>query len=145
MKKLLIAAIASLCITQSLCFAQKKTATAKSAYDVDLTRYSATMIYATVFDMLMEPQKYEGKKIRIRGTFDVFEYDEGGIKHQSYACVIKDATACCAQGMEFVLAAGKHYPADYPKIGTECTIAGRYHTETVDGLTYTRLVDCELL
>ena len=149
MKKLLLLAALCLSLTAGLCFAQKKSAakaaTAKSDIDVDLTRYSATMVYAEVFNMMMEPEKYEGKKIRIQGNFDMFQYDEGGTIHQSYACIIQDATACCAQGMEFVLAGDKHYPEDYPQIGAECTVTGRYHVEDVDGVSYIRLVDSELL
>ncbi len=96
--------------------------------------------------MMMEPDRYEGKKIRMHGTFDVFEYEDGGKKHRSFACIIQDATACCAQGMEFVLKnPDATYPADYPQINSEITVVGRYHVETVDGLSYIKLVDAEVL
>ena len=148
MKKSLIAALIAFCFTLCMCYAQKKTASheeaKKALIDYDLTRYSPTMVYSTVFDMMMNPERYEGKTVRMHGTFDVFEYEEGGKKHQSYACVIQDATACCAQGMEFTLKDGKSYPADYPQIGAECTVTGRYHVDEVDGLSYIRLVESEL-
>ena len=145
MKKLLLLAVLSLCVTLALCLAQKKgVGSAKSDVDIDLSRYSITMAQAELYNMMMEPERYEGKKVRLHGAFDVFEYEEHGAVHQSYACIIQDATACCAQGMEFVLASGS-YPDDYPRIGEECTITGRYHVEEVDGLSYIRLVDSELL
>ena len=93
MKKLLLLAAVSLCVTLTLCFAQKAgfargAGARKSDVDIDLTRYSATMLYAEVFNMMMEPERYEGKKIRMAGTFDMFEYEADGRTHQSYACII---------------------------------------------------------
>ncbi|MBQ8117911.1 MAG: hypothetical protein IJ147_07645 [Lachnospiraceae bacterium] len=45
-----------------------------------------------------------------------------------YACIIQDATACCAQGMEFVLTEDYHYPEDYPEEGQEIAVVGIYDT-----------------
>lgn len=151
MKKLLLLTLLA-CMALTGTGAQKAAATKNAASTAakpkavayDLTRFSATMVYSTVFDMMMEPQKYVGKKIRIRGTFDVFEYEDSRGKHQSYACIVKDATACCAQGMEFVLESGKSYPQDYPGIGSDCTVTGTFQLDEVDGMTYIRLVDSVL-
>ena len=40
---------------------------------------------------------------------------------------------------------GEHsYPDDYPELGGELTVTGRYETYERDGLTYCHLVDAEL-
>ena len=87
MKKRLFLAFIAVCISLSMAFARDKSS--KKSADVDLTRMSSTMIYAKVFDMLINPQNYEGKKIRMHGIFDVFEYEEAGVKHRSFACARK--------------------------------------------------------
>ena len=143
MKKTLLFAFIALCITLTLAYAQKKTSAKKSA-DVDLTRMSSTMIYAKVFDMLINPQNYEGKKIRMHGIFDVFEYEEAGVKHRSFACIVQDATACCAQGMEFQLKGNPSYPQDYPARNAEITISGTFHQFEEDGLNRILIADCEI-
>lgn len=141
MKKSLLFALIALCITLGLCFAQKKSAGAKPAYDVDLTRMSSTMVYAKVFDMLTQPENYEGKTVRMHGNFDVFEYEENDTHKQVFACVIQDATACCAQGMEFALKGNAVYPQDYPARFAEITVTGKFHQYEEDGLNYMLLVD----
>ena len=143
MKKSLIFALIALCITISPAFSQKNPATKKNS-EVDLTRMSATMIYAKVFDMLINPDRYEGKKIRMRGNFDVLEYEEGGTLHQSFACIVQDATACCAQGMEFQLKGNPDYPSGYPEKYTEITLTGTFRQFEENGLNRILLTDCEI-
>ncbi len=116
---------------------------AKKKVDVDLTRLPTALIYGEVFNMIVEPERYEGKTVRIRGQFNVFEDERNPIKKRTFACVIMDATACCAQGMEFSLKGSPSYPADYPKNGDEITIVGTYSQREINGFTCTELVDCE--
>ena len=129
-----------LCITSEVCFAQNKSPLIK--VDVDLTRMSATMVYAEVFNMLIAPEYYEGKTVRMRGLFDVFEYERNGKQHRSFFCIVQDATACCAQGLEFSLAGNYAYPTDYPARYTMITVRGRFYQYEQDGLTYMLLVNC---
>ncbi len=113
----------------------------KERVDVDLTRLSSTMVYGEVFNMLIDPESYEGKSVRMKGLFYVYEYDGSRTGERTYACVIQDATACCAQGLAFTLS-GKHsYPQDYPELYSTITVRGRFHQYEKDGLTYTELVD----
>ena len=51
-----------------------------------------------------------------------------------YACIILDATACCAQGMEFALANG--FPGEKPKEGDMICVAGVYDRYEEDGFPY---------
>ncbi len=77
--------------------------------DRDLTVMSATMIYSVVYDMTRNPMNYVGEKVKMKGTYAELYDDRTGTTY--HTCVIKDATACCAQGIEFALAEGAEYPA----------------------------------
>ena len=59
-----------------------------------------------------------------------------------YACIVQDATACCAQGLEFEPESTLSYPDDYPEPGTEITVIGTFdsYREETDGNTYIYLV-----
>lgn len=119
-----------------------------ATYDVDLTKLSSTMIYSEVYNMMVEPESYIGKSVRIYGQFAIYQAtDETGklIPGQIYfACLIADATACCSQGLEFVLAREHVYPDDYPELGTEIVVSGIFDTYDEDGILYCHLTDAKL-
>lgn len=106
--------------------------------DVDLTQLSSTMVYSEVSAMMYEPEQYIGKTVKMRGLFGTQEYNG----EQLFACIVQDATACCAQGLEFELAGNHVYPKDYPKPGTEITVIGTFdsYKEEVEGNYYIYLV-----
>ena len=62
----------------------------------------------------------------------------------STACVVADATACCAEGIEFVCGDGSVYPQDYPEIGTEITVTGTFQIDEEEGFTWYYLADAEM-
>ena len=62
-----------------------------------------------------------------------------------HACIIPDATACCAQGIEFVWAGEHYWPDDYPGDGADITVTGRLEIYEENGYSYLHLVDAELL
>ena len=100
--------------------------------DVDLTHMSSTMVYAEVSNMMYCPDDYVGKVVRMQGQNINSYYD---VTDQTYHSVlIADATACCAQGIEYLLADGE-YPADQ----TEATVTGEFELYDEDGQTYCRL------
>lgn len=107
--------------------------------DVDLTKLSSTMVYAEVYNILVSPEEYIGKQIRMAGVFSVYTDPSTGKNY--FACIISDATACCAQGIEFELAGEHTYPDEYPSEGTEVTVVGEFETYDEGGLTYARLKD----
>ncbi len=109
---------------------------------VDLTTLSPTMVYAEVYNMFMYPDDYMGKTIKVKGIFGIYEDMKTGETFTS--CVIQDATACCAQGMEFELGDGKVYPDDYPSESEEIVVTGTYQTYEEDGLLYCYLADATL-
>lgn len=94
--------------------------------EVDLTVLSSGAVYATVFDMVSNPDRYRGKVVKMRGQFQT-AYDEAtGVRY--YACVIQDATQCCAQGIEFEFDEPGTFPDDFPETGAECTVIGVFDT-----------------
>ena len=109
---------------------------------VDLTRMSATMVYAEVFNMMVEPENYVGKTIKMNGLFYVYPDEKKGT--YTFACIIMDATACCAQGIEFRLRGEHAYPADYPEPNTNITVQGTFYTYEEDGFTHTLLIDADM-
>lgn len=106
--------------------------------DYDLTQMSSTMIYAQVFNMLIEPEYFLDKVIKVNGNFQVFQNDETG--ELFFAILIPDATQCCQQGIEFIWQGNHKFPDDYPEIGQDITITGVYcMQEDSQGVTYTYL------
>ncbi len=113
--------------------------------DYDLTSMSSDMVYATVFQMMNSPEQYENKSFKISGTYYSIFYEPTG-KYYHY-CIIQDATACCAQGIEFVWDDGVHvYPDEYPERGSQVVISGIFETYTENGdkNIYCRLADASL-
>ena len=114
-------------------------AQAAGGVDLDLTQLSSTMVYSEVYSMMFAPEEYVGKTIKINGQFSAYEDTNTGKIYP--ACIVADATACCAQGIEFVRDGSFHYPEDYPELGTEITVTGVFQTYEENGTTYCHLVD----
>ena len=99
--------------------------------DINLTRMSGTMVYAQVYQMVTDPAKYVGKRIKMKGVFSSY-YDEQE-KRRFYGCVIADALACCSQGLAFELEKPRKFPEEFPDEGTGITIIGDFELETDEG------------
>lgn len=116
--------------------------------DVDLTALSSTMVYSEVYNMLYnDPAHYLGKTVKARGTFSIYQLVTDGVLQPdpvSYACIISDAAACCAEGMEFVLKDDLAYPDDYPELGAEITVIGEFQSYEENGMTWYHLVNARL-
>ena len=113
--------------------------------DYDLTQMSSDMVYATLYQMMVTPEEYEGKTFRIDGNFYATYYE--ATKKYYFYCIIQDATACCAQGMEFIWDDGSHiYPDEYPEDNAEIVVEGTFETYREDGdeNLYCRLSDAIL-
>ncbi len=111
--------------------------------DLDLSELSGTVVYSQIYNMMYEPESYLGKVIKMAGYYSAYEDTERGVVY--HACVIPDATACCAQGIEFVWAGAHAWPDDYPEGGTDIIVTGRLETYDEDGHMYLHLVDAELM
>ena len=117
--------------------------TQSEGVDVDLTKLSSTMVYSEVYNMVFYPDDYIGKTVKMQGQFAY--YEDPDTKAQYFACIIADATACCSQGLEFVLSGEHTYPDDYPALDTEITVTGTFEMYEEDGFQYCRLVDAEIV
>lgn len=106
--------------------------------DVDLTILSSTMVYGEVYNMMTNPQDYEGKVIRLRGQYSSYYSDPPG--EYLHFAVITDALACCVQGMEFLWTGEHSYPQDYPAEQTEIEITGVFERFEDQGSVYYRIV-----
>lgn len=123
------------------------TDTAESTF-VDLTALSSTMVYAEVFAMMSSPEDYVGKTVKMQGIFSKGQlYAAGSLNDGGtvFACVIQDATACCAQGIPFELAGDRSYPQDYPELGDTITVVGTFEIHQQEGMEFCRLRDAELV
>ena len=124
------------------CIASAAAAQAEDA-DVDLTTLSSTMVYSEVYNMMVTPEDYIGKTVRMNGNFSRFQ--DADTKNWCFTCVIQDATMCCAQGMEFVLNDSYSFPSDYPEVDNEITVQGVFDTYEENDYVYCTLRDAVLL
>lgn len=151
MKKLLCVLLAALLLcTLAACghedTAQKpaaEDAEGTAAVDIDLTVLSGIMVYSEVNSMISFPDNYIGKTVKMKGQFAIgYVYNTDGTPDEStarFACVIADATACCSQGLEFILTGEHTYPDEYPELGAEITVVGTFEWYEEDGCRYYRL------
>lgn len=105
------------------------------AVDIDMTVMSSDMIYATVYQLVVDPDSYTDKIIRIKGNY-YSTYYEPTDQIYHYA-IIQDATACCAQGLEFVLKDSNEYPEE----DEEIVVTGRFEAYAEEGYLYCKLSD----
>ena len=118
-------------------------AVTSSEYDIDLTQMSSTMIYSTVSNMMLYPDTYMGENIKMQGQFAVY-HDKSADKYY-FSVIIPDATACCTQGIEFVLDGDYSYPEDYPAEGDTITVSGQFNTYDEYGFKYCQLIHAKML
>ncbi len=112
---------------------------------VDLTQMNSTMVYSQVFDMITNPQNYEGKTIRMEGYYYTEQNPTTDVVY--HLIVISDALGCCPQGIEFITSGDAQYPeveAEYPNSTETVQVTGVYETYEEDGLLYFRLVSDEV-
>ena len=127
----------------------EQTQTSADGVDVDLTVLSSTMVYSEVYNMLYnDPAHYLGKTVKARGGFSIYQLVTDGVLQPdpvAYACIIADATACCAEGMEFVPEGDLTYPEDYPELGAEITVIGEFQSYEENGMTWYHLVNAKMV
>ncbi|MDO4864285.1 MAG: hypothetical protein Q4A05_08970 [Ruminococcus sp.] len=112
-------------------------------FDIDLTTLSASMVYGQVYDMVYNPDDYLGKTVKMSGPFAY--YRDEATQKEYFAVLIKDAAACCSQGIEFVLDGEHSYPEDYPALDTEITVVGRFDCYTEGTIPYCQLTNAQIV
>lgn len=114
----------------------------KDTRPLDLTKMSSTAVFSEVYNMMVKPEDYVGRKVKIRGNLAVGKEDKA--KKTFFYCVIQDATKCCQQGLEFVWKGSHSYPRDYPKEGSEIIVEGTFDLYKDRGNKYCRLKNAEM-
>ena len=79
----------------------------------------------------------------MKGAFAYYHDEESGNSY--YSCIIADATACCAQGIEFVLTEDYIYPDDYPNEGGDICVVGVFDTYQEGDYTYCTLRNAKIV
>lgn len=115
--------------------------------DIDLTTMNSDMVYSTVYQLMVDSKSYVGKVIKMSGSYYASWYPE--TKQYYHFVIIKDATACCQQGMEFIWGNGNHvYPDEYPEEMAEVEVVGTFELYKDDPnaqFEYCRLNNCSLV
>jgi hypothetical protein len=113
--------------------------------DYDLTLMNKDMVYGIIYDMITNSDKYIGKTFRIEGLYYA-NYHKSTDKYYHY-CIVEDALACCAQGLEFIWDDGPNiYPDEYPENNTGIVIEGvfeTYEAESYD-FSFCRIKDAKI-
>lgn len=137
-----IAVITILCLF-SITSANATDKVSANRVDIDLSRMSSTMVYTMVYKMVTEPEKFVGKTIKMKGAFSSYKDEETG--RRFFGCVIKDALACCSQGLAFETAKPRKYPSEYPSEGSTITIVGIFEYEKEeDGIGFPIIKNAKL-
>lgn len=117
----------------------ESTTEAKSV-DLDLTELSSTLVYSEVYNMLITPDDYKGKIIKMKGQFNQYTDEETGKIYNTV--IIPDATACCQQGLEFELS-DKTNP-NFEQ-GTGITVVGTFDTYSDGEFLYCHLKNAKII
>ena len=112
--------------------------------DYDLTVMGADMVYATVYQMMIDPKSYIGKSFKIRGNYySSYSKDKDVYYH---FCMIKDAAACCAQGLELLWADEKmNRHENCPEEDALVTVEVVFETYEEGPNTYGRIKDAKIV
>lgn len=97
--------------------------------DYDLTNMGYNMLSGITFEMLIEPEKYVDKTVKISGQF--YTEVEEGIRY--YSVIIWDATLCCPAGMDFIPPETMQFPDDFPTAETQITVTGILRENVEEG------------
>ncbi len=111
--------------------------------DIDLTSLSSTMVYSEVYNMMISPEDYIGKIVKMNGTYEAYHDDATGKDY--FSCIISDATACCSQGIEFIPSDDYRYPEDYPEDAADICVVGEFDTYKEGEYTYCTLRNASMV
>ena len=108
--------------------------------DYDLTEMDTQMAYVQLSNMMLSPEDYLGKTVKLRGTFA--HAAESG--REFFVCYLLDVNACCSQSLEFETDEAYDFPGGYPAEESPITVYGVFNTYEENGYTYLQLADAEV-
>ncbi len=105
--------------------------------DIDLITMNPMLAYAEVWNILMEPHKYIGKTVKIRGRYYSF-YDENISPDRYFFLFVEEYVSCCPEGMELTFDDSelKNYPNGFPSEESYIEIVGKFDMYELDGQNY---------
>jgi len=116
-----------------------------SDVDYDLTTYGSTVLFAQITQMTDNPQDYNGKTVRMEGSFNPYPvHQKDGSSQMRCSCIVWDNTKCCTAGLDFVLD-GLTYPDGYPEAGKTIVIEGIFQEDSLFGIKRGVLTKASLL
>lgn len=101
-----------------------------SSADIDFVDMNYNMVSSSIFNILIDADKFLGKTVRFRGEY--FETNDIGADEVFHSCLIYDATACCQTGLQFELPQEKIYPKEHENI----EIFGMLSYKEINGMDY---------
>lgn len=101
--------------------------------DYDLTTLDIDTAYTETINMSNNPYFYEGKTIRLKGTYDT-QYSAD--TDTNYHFIMVNDSDGCIGGLEFILANTSDTSNEYPQIDTPIEIIGTYESYEENGSPY---------
>mgnify|MGYP007110401609 FL=1 len=112
--------------------------------DYDLSSMGPDMVYATIYQMMIDPKSYVGKSFKVTGNY-YSSYSKENDQYYHF-CMVKDAAACCAQGLELLWAdESMNRHENCPDEEALVTVEGVFETYEEGQNTYGRLKDVRLV
>ena len=108
--------------------------------DVDLTSLDTQMAYVQLSNMMLNPDDFIGKTVKLRGQFGHAEEEN----KEFFVCYLMDATACCSQSLEFETDGVYDFPDGYPSEQSDITVYGVFDTYEYNGYPMYRLIHAEV-
>lgn len=118
--------------------------------DFDFTCMNDTMRMTYTYRLAAKPREFEGKTLRISGTFLTRVDEKDGTRY--FGCLMGDpgGCACCAPGgvLEFMPKESYVWPTNFPPLESRITLTGRLQMFEVgtpeQSFTIPRLVDADI-
>lgn len=108
---------------------RQKRVSPDSKVSLDFTKMNYNMASGVIFDMMVAPQKYKNKTMKIHGQF----YTEVHSDKRIFAILIWDLTGCCPTGVTIVPLSSMKFPSDFPKQDEYVTVTGTLEIFEIDG------------
>lgn len=93
---------------------------ASKKVDLDLSKANYNIVSSIAVDIMFDPEKYAGKKMKITGIYYSSVYED----QRFYSVLLWDATGCCPTGFDFIPPATMTYPDDFPANDEIITVTG---------------------
>ncbi len=102
--------------------------------DYDLTKMTGLMAYSFVFEVLVDPESYRGDIIKANGFFyrGLSEFTGRNFNY----VMVGDDTACCWQGLEFLISGVENTDENYPAQNADIEVVGELKSYDAAGYTF---------